>query len=94
MQPDPNAAINFSYDSQVGASTLSVPEFDTGQVGSFWECYTLSPKVIKFKLNLGVELLVTHNCRGPENGSGCTPGKAKMRNEAPSSVTAKGGDAA
>lgn len=37
MLPDPSAVTNLSYDSPVGASTSSVPEFHTG---SFWECFT------------------------------------------------------
>ena len=52
------------------------------------------PKVINIKPNLGVKLLVVNNCRGPENGCGCTSGKAEIWNEAPSAVTVKGGDAA
>lgn len=30
MPPDPSAVANLSCDSPVGASTSSVPEFDTG----------------------------------------------------------------
>lgn len=38
MLPDPSAVTNLSYLSPIGASTSSVPEFDSG---SLWECFTV-----------------------------------------------------
>lgn len=65
-QPDPNAVTNLPRDSPVGASTSSVPEFDTGQAGRV----LYSPQVINTKPDLGVELLAVTNGRGPANGCG------------------------